>query len=133
MQFLDNWVLYNILKLKGNRIACGISTQLNSTQLVQFTHGLYGRSKPGIINEIQKKISQSCFSWKRQKQRNYWVFESLELSTISWRGGFTWITKLIIGETVARKHNRRLRRIRILRNNKKGLINLKNIHRNMIY
>ncbi len=82
-QFLDNWnCTYNILKLskgKSHLLVKYSTTQLNSTQLVQFTHGLYGRSKPGIIKRNSKeKLAKGYFFLEKDKSKeiieflNHW-------------------------------------------------------------
>ena len=87
-QFLDNWnCSYNILKLsegKSHLLVKYSTTQLNSTQLVQFTYGLYGRSKPGLIKRNSKeKLAKGYFFLEKSNSKeiieflNHWNCELL--------------------------------------------------------
>jgi len=87
-QFLDNWnCSYNILKLsegKSHLLVKYSTTQLNSTQLVQFTYGLYGRSKPGLIKRNSKeKLAKGYFFIEKSNSKeiieflNHWNCELL--------------------------------------------------------
>ncbi len=87
-EFLENWnCSYNLLKLskgKSHLLVKYSTTQLNSTQLVQFTYGLYGRSKPGLIKKDSKeKLSKGYFLLKKDNSKeileflNHWNCELL--------------------------------------------------------